>query len=57
MPPPVLADEPPTRTTDRGRASKKTSETMAKLNELQAMLQEERRLRKELESELAAVRR
>ena len=49
MPPPVLSDElPPTRTTDRGRQSKASSAAMVKLNELQAMLQEERKLRKEV---------
>ena len=56
MPPPVTVDELPTRTTERGRMSKQQAENMAKLGELQAMLQEERKLRKELEAELAAVR-
>ena len=57
MPPPVLAEAPPTRATNEGRTSKKSAQTMAKLNELQTMLQEERKLRKELEAELAAVRK
>ena len=57
MPPPVVSEEAPTRSTDRGRSSKASAETMAKLNELQAMLQEERKLRKELEAELASVKR
>lgn len=46
MPPPVTLDELPTRTTDRGRVSKEAAANMAKLTELQTMLQEERKMRK-----------
>ena len=52
MPPPVLGDESP-----RGGRSKTSSAAMAKLQELQQMLQEERTLRKQLEAELAATKR
>jgi len=48
MPPPVVADELPTRTTEKGRVNKQSAENMAKLNELQGMLQEERKLRKDV---------
>ena len=48
MPPPVTVDELPTRSADRGRVSKETAANMAKLSELQAMLQEERKLRKQV---------
>lgn len=48
MPPPVTIDELPTRTTDRGRVSKASAANMAKLNELQSMLHEERKLRKQV---------
>ena len=52
MPPPVLGDETP-----RGSRSKTSSAAMAKLQELQQMLQEERTLRKRLEAELAVAKR
>ena len=55
MPPPVLPEEVPTRDA-KGKPSKASSQAMAKLGELQKMLEEERSLRKDLEAELAAVR-
>ena len=55
MPPPVVDDLAPQRLTPRG--SQKSAEAMAKLKELQASLQQERKLRRELEAELAAIRR
>ena len=55
MPPPVRSDEPPARSPRQG--SKASSASMARLNELQQALQEERVLRKQLEADLEAARR
>ena len=55
LPAPVVDDLAPGRMTQQG--SKVSSEAMSRLKELQGMLQQERKLRRELEAELAAIRR
>ena len=57
MPPPVIAEPPSPTKSGGGKSTRQTAEAMARLQELQAMLHEERKLRKDLEAELAAARR
>ena len=58
MPPPVLSEDPvPQRSPKTLAGSKASQEAMQKLTELQNALQDERRLRKELEAELERARR